>query len=353
MDRPLGPRQAPERHAAYEDIFGRRPIQHQQQQSRPPPPQAGYYPHQQQQQPQYAPPYPNNPTGYARPPPHFQQQLHPGPGPGPQYAHSQYAPSAYAPSPASQYAPPNSIRAASLRAPSLRPPYQAGVPAPPPDRPPDAAGLTPAQAYQAQVAWGRRSASPVPGGGGGPPALSVAIGGGEGLGINFDFEEGGSAGGLGSAGGGGVPEIEEEDEESELPWARREYLSHSFPLLVPCLLSLPLRGGYTMGMSASISHSAYCGNPLPPLLSPALCWHPRARHRVILPHSGSDAVRAYRALAPLCRHWGAHARQYFRSLSPLVRCFRAPTQRSAVATPVRPTVVCRYFLPCLRASTQI
>ncbi|KAJ7730638.1 hypothetical protein B0H14DRAFT_3518030 [Mycena olivaceomarginata] len=129
----------------------------------------------------------------------------------------------------------------SLRAPSLRPAYHPGVPAPPPDRPLDGQGLTPAQAYQAQVAHGaqwqqQRSHSPAPPHAHqptpqqGPPALSVAIGGDGGrLGISFDSYESpasptnhshppnGNGNGNGNGGGEGG---EEDDEESELPWAR-------------------------------------------------------------------------------------------------------------------------------------
>ncbi|KAJ7850551.1 hypothetical protein B0H13DRAFT_2674443 [Mycena leptocephala] len=40
----------------------------------------------------------------------------------------------------------------SIQAQSLRPPYQPAIPVPAPDRPADAQGLTPAQAYQVQAA---------------------------------------------------------------------------------------------------------------------------------------------------------------------------------------------------------
>ncbi|KAJ6581902.1 hypothetical protein B0H19DRAFT_520411 [Mycena capillaripes] len=210
MDRPLGPRQPPERHAAYEDIFGRRPT-HAPQQPRPPPQHYNY-----PQQPQYHP-YPGPaPSAYARAPPyhHPHPQQYVGP---PQYGSAYLA------------GPPPGARAPSIRAPSLRPPYQPGVPAPPPDRPPDAQGLTPAQAYQAQVAWGHnRSPSPTPSA---APSLSVAIGGGEGLGIDFD-----SPGGFGGGPNGSALEVpgEEDDEDSELPWARPSQVqreSPSFPFL--------------------------------------------------------------------------------------------------------------------------
>ncbi|KAF7356345.1 hypothetical protein MVEN_00966800 [Mycena venus] len=179
----------------------------------PRPPQQGYpqyAPHPQQQQ--HYQPHPQQqyyPVQYQRPYP--QQQGYPGPPQG--YPQG--------------YGPP------SIRAPSLRPPpgYQAGVAAPPPQAPLDAQGLTPAQAYQAQVAHGQwRSPSPAPPlhapppqrpPSRGPPALSLAIGGDGGrLGINFDTPNGNveEAAGGGANGNAG----EEDDEESELPWARRE-----------------------------------------------------------------------------------------------------------------------------------
>ncbi|KAJ7910188.1 hypothetical protein B0H13DRAFT_1876984 [Mycena leptocephala] len=100
------------------------------------------------------------------------------PAPAPAY-HPHLHAHAYLPHPQQQqYAPqygtyPGGPAPSSIWAPSLCPLYQPGVPAPAPDRPTDAQGLTPAQAYQTQS---------------GPPALSLAIGGGEGLGLNFEFE---------------------------------------------------------------------------------------------------------------------------------------------------------------------
>ncbi|KAF7370340.1 hypothetical protein MSAN_00665400 [Mycena sanguinolenta] len=139
MDRPLGPRAQPaERSTAYEDIFGRRPRAQQLPQSQSRQPQQGYYPQQPYQQ-QYPgqPQYPPQQQGYYAPP---QQQGQGYPGPGPGYG----------------------------RPPSLRPPTHlsggaggVGVPAVPPDGRVDGQGLTPAQAYQAQVA-GWRSPSPAP-----------------------------------------------------------------------------------------------------------------------------------------------------------------------------------------------
>ncbi|KAJ7203955.1 hypothetical protein B0H12DRAFT_474732 [Mycena haematopus] len=190
MDRPLGPRQPPERNAAYEDIFGRRPAP---------------------RVPQYASQVP--PMG--RPPGYPQSQYAPSLYPHPQYPQQQgqYYPQQHPhPHPQQQYAPATAGHGQV-----------------------NAQGLTPAQAYQAQVALGGpaaawRSPSPVPGyvsggpgyaaqqaypyphaqgAGGGPrthegagpagvgrqrdslpPALSIPIGADGGrLGISFDEEK--------------------------------------------------------------------------------------------------------------------------------------------------------------------
>ncbi|KAJ7735633.1 hypothetical protein DFH07DRAFT_843465 [Mycena maculata] len=222
MDRPLGPRQQPpERHAAYEDIFGRR--------ARPTPgagaspsvhpnPQYGQYqqgyPPYQQYPPAYPAPYPASNLGqYTYPAqqrryPHPPTPLHPYPPPA-------HAPSHLGPQP--QGLPPSALVPG------------AHSPAPPPHPRPDAQGLTPAQAYQAQVAQR-------------PPALPALGPQDAGLGIDFSNSlqptaNGHSAGGSWDArsliGGGearalGTPPQEgdeegfedEEDGESELPWAR-------------------------------------------------------------------------------------------------------------------------------------
>ncbi|KAJ7734380.1 hypothetical protein B0H14DRAFT_2639417 [Mycena olivaceomarginata] len=225
--------------AAYEDIFGRRPAPR----SAPPYPQA--YP----QQPQ--PPYQQQQIQHR--PPIYHPQQHPYPQAYPQQPPGYYGGGG----------PP------SLRAPSLRPAYHPGVPAPPPDRPLDGQGLTPAQAYQAQVAHGaqwqqQRSHSPAPPHAHqptaqqGPPALSMAIGGDGGrLGISFDSYESpasptnhshppngnGNGNGNGGAGGEGG---EEDDEESELPWARPGASSASIAgrsPIRPDTRSLPLPRG--------------------------------------------------------------------------------------------------------------
>ncbi|CAK5283232.1 unnamed protein product [Mycena citricolor] len=250
MDRPLGPRQQPpgERSTAYEDIFGRRAANHHSQQ----------------------PPYPPNQAQYQPYPP--QQQYYPSQG-YPQYTQQpQYRPQApYPPSYPQLQTPYQYVRApAGPRAPSLHssvshPPFQQnhpghGVLVPPPTQMRDEQGLTPAQAYQAQVAYGRTSPAPPQAGmsrgsflpppksngiaaNGGlgasgssldlgdrtskPPSLTVAIG--EGLGFNLNFDDFGANSAqnerVNSSGAGGVvddsaPGSFDDDEESELPWAR-------------------------------------------------------------------------------------------------------------------------------------
>ncbi|KAJ7722987.1 hypothetical protein B0H16DRAFT_1895991 [Mycena metata] len=248
MDRPLGPRsQPPERHAAYEDIFGRRPQTH------APPPHAQRPPqqyHQQQQvypqqQQQYHPQYqqyaPAPPPAYGYPARGGYQQyggstpslrapsvrsmaMHPPPpGAGPVYA--PHASQSHLPPPQAQYAHGQHGQ-------------YAHTPAPPPAAYPpaaDAQGLTPAQAYQAQVA--ARA----------PPSLSLSVDiGEERLGIDFEGEGGwgaprsangnGNGNGVNGMNGGGVivegeegAEDGDDDEESELPWARGEFVRSVFP----------------------------------------------------------------------------------------------------------------------------
>ncbi|KAJ7289081.1 hypothetical protein C8J57DRAFT_1276544 [Mycena rebaudengoi] len=161
MDRPLGPRQPPpdKRHAAYEDIFGRPSVVHQQHLA----PQQPY------PRPQQHPPY------------DYRVQYQPYPQQQP-YPH----PRSLNPYPANQ-----------------------GVLVPTPDGPVAGSnGLTPAQAYQAQIYRGDnqstpqfRSPPPQPQQ---PGPLSVTIEADEGrLGIDFD----------------------QQDNGSELPWARREWVS--------------------------------------------------------------------------------------------------------------------------------
>ncbi|KAJ7850546.1 hypothetical protein B0H13DRAFT_2674439 [Mycena leptocephala] len=115
----------PERHAAYEDIFGRRPAPRTGPSPQPPqrpyaaypnPNPQGYHPHPKQYQRPPAPPYHPHPHPHAYLP-HPQQQPH-----APQYGNGGGYPGG----------------PASIRAPSLRPSYQPGVPTPAPHRPTNA-----------------------------------------------------------------------------------------------------------------------------------------------------------------------------------------------------------------------
>ncbi|KAJ7030691.1 hypothetical protein C8F04DRAFT_1263594 [Mycena alexandri] len=284
MDRPLGPRgQPPERHAAYEDIFGRRPATHPPPPQGQRPPQAQYHPQAYQQQQQY---HPQQYQQYAPAPP--PQYAYPGPAParGPyqQQGGGYYGGSTAslrAPSVRSMHPPPGAA-AAYAPHPGQHPNAQhahghqqqhpqyphgqhlgaglgAGAVAPPPAAYPpaaDAQGLTPAQAYQAQVA--QRAPA--------PPSLSLSLDindtqeGGR-LGIDFEGEGGWGTNGNGVNGhgvgvGGGIAEGEEgeedEDEESELPWARGHrsrdphagthpitFSSSHPPRASPCLALMP------------------------------------------------------------------------------------------------------------------
>ncbi|EJF59044.1 CNH-domain-containing protein [Dichomitus squalens LYAD-421 SS1] len=174
MDRPMGPRRPDKRNAAYESIFGRPSTQHHQLTPGPPPP-AQF----QQQFPQQQPssqPYPYYPqyssqldrrTSTASFRPYQQQQVPPNTFRQSYYPNSSPSP----PNPVSQqqgYQPPAYSQHQYGYAGSLAPPSIAsrarsigsapGVIAPLPEEPPDPAlealtrsGLTPAQAYQAQV----------------------------------------------------------------------------------------------------------------------------------------------------------------------------------------------------------
>ncbi|KAJ7879877.1 hypothetical protein B0H13DRAFT_2542465 [Mycena leptocephala] len=152
----------PERHAAYENIFGRRPAPRTGPSPQPPQrlyaaypnlhPQ-GYHPHPNQYQRPPAPPYHPHPHPHAYLP-HSQQQQH-----APQYG--------------------NDGRTRQHTAPSLRPLYQPAVPTPVPHRPTNAQVAMSQQEKPGQQ-W-RRSASPAPLPHShallqsGPPALSLAF----------------------------------------------------------------------------------------------------------------------------------------------------------------------------------
>ena len=165
MDRPLGPRQPDKRNAAYESIFGRPSASHHQLNSHP-----GHFPQYQQGSPPngqqyayYAQQYPNyvdrRTSGSSR----AQSINYPQQPPAPPSTYRQSylpPPQGYPPH---QPPPANYSQSTSLAAPSIISRARSlasspGVIAPPPEEPPDAslealtrAGLTPAQAYQAQV----------------------------------------------------------------------------------------------------------------------------------------------------------------------------------------------------------
>ncbi|KAI0263496.1 hypothetical protein BC834DRAFT_316769, partial [Gloeopeniophorella convolvens] len=164
MDRPLGPRQPDKRLTAYESIFGRPGASHQLSEQRPLsnqsyPPPANYSPSQYpypSAQPQYSTAALDRHNSFS-PHPYLAQQP-----PPPNSRQSFYAPSppqnqswnysAY-PYHHPQYPHPQSSHASVTSS-----PLSPGVVVPPPDDPPDPSlealtrqGLTPAQAYQAQV----------------------------------------------------------------------------------------------------------------------------------------------------------------------------------------------------------
>ncbi|KAI0954580.1 hypothetical protein AcW1_006427 [Taiwanofungus camphoratus] len=245
MDRPMGPRQPDKRHAAYESIFGRPSASHHHHPLAAPP--AHYA-----QSPQPAPP---NGQQYSYYPQQYGAQLNrrtsgSSQAPSISYPQQQVPPStfgqSYYPSPSSQphqqgYPPfqqSNYAHSGSLAPPSVISRARSiasspGVIAPQPEEPLDAslealtrAGLTPAQAYQAQVymnspmgqhnSWPRPNlpttstqplaAEPAPGE---LPKLGVNIETDEGkLGIDFGVDS-------------NTPSDQgTEESSSELPWAR-------------------------------------------------------------------------------------------------------------------------------------
>ncbi|KAI0060701.1 CNH-domain-containing protein [Artomyces pyxidatus] len=243
MDRPLGPRQPDKRHEAYESIFGRPSAIHHQSGSPlnyPPPYPPNQYPYpQQQQQGLYASP-PDRRTSYASSYTSSTQQYAPQQPSASNHRQSFYAqPSqtwTYAGSPYQQqpYSQPQMPSHASS---VMSNPHAQGVLVAQPEESPDAslesltrAGLTPAQAYQAQVylnsplgqqnAWATRAngstfdydkdpryhnggpSYPHPGN---VPRLGVNIDADNGR-LGLDFGEGSSP--------------SDTDDGSELPWAR-------------------------------------------------------------------------------------------------------------------------------------
>ncbi|KAH9951057.1 CNH-domain-containing protein [Amylocystis lapponica] len=255
MDRPLGPRQPDKRHAAYESIFGRPTVPHHQPHAPP-----GYYP----EPPQFVPPnaqqYPYYPQQYgaeldrrtssaSRAPSinYPQQQLGPSafrqsyyPPPAPQ--HPQPPPQGYPP-----FVQPNYAQSSSLAPPSVISRARSigsspGVIAPQPEEPPDAglealtrAGLTPAQAYQAQVylssPMGPRARTHKASSGDFrslPPSAPLSVSSSADLprlGMNLDADDGRL--GLDFTAGSSTPSDPGtgEDSASELPWARYPHRS--------------------------------------------------------------------------------------------------------------------------------
>ncbi|KAI1791833.1 CNH-domain-containing protein [Ganoderma leucocontextum] len=173
MDRPMGPRRPDKRNAAYESIFGRPSVQHHSlnpgDPGQFPPPPAQYQQQPNIQQYPYYPQYPSQldrrtstssfrPYQQQAPPNTFNQSYHPNSTPP--LPNSVSPPQGYQPQP---YARQQYGYAASLAPPSVATRARSigsapGVIAPLPEEPPDPGldaltqtGLTPAQAYQAQV----------------------------------------------------------------------------------------------------------------------------------------------------------------------------------------------------------
>ncbi|KAF8074951.1 CNH-domain-containing protein [Lyophyllum atratum] len=239
MDRPLGPRQPPDkRHAAYEDIFGRPGASH----HTPPPsiyaPPAQQYPYQQ------PPPVPDKRTSYSSLTPSYHNQSPQGP-PG-AYRQSYYAsthqhphPSYHQPIPGSYGYPnttpgpphPSVARARSIisTAPSNGAHSRLEEP---PDEGPMHNGLTPAQAYQAQIymnspagSQGDRNRHQSSPGSSSRPSSSLNGGLPRGdaprIGVSLDHDDGRLGLDFG-AGSGNSSDQGTDDGSSELPWARNE-----------------------------------------------------------------------------------------------------------------------------------
>ncbi|GBE89631.1 Rho1 guanine nucleotide exchange factor 1 [Sparassis crispa] len=244
MNRPLGPRQPDKRNAAFESIFGRPSANHHQPQSPP-----VYYSHSLQPPPSDGQPYPYYPQQYNSPldrrvssssqstsinypqqhaaQPAFGQSYY---SPSSQQHQQGYAPAQH-PGYAQSLAPPSVIgRASSIG-------NSPGVIAPQPEEPADAglealvqSGLTPAQAYQAQVyltspmgqqnnrqrpnntATDSRAQLPLQ-----PshsPAASLPK-----LGVNIETDDGRL--GIDFGGESSTPSDQGAEDASELPWARQ------------------------------------------------------------------------------------------------------------------------------------
>ncbi|KAG6333845.1 hypothetical protein ID866_5243 [Astraeus odoratus] len=244
MDRPAGPRQPPDkRNEAYESIFGRPSASHHQLAhghhylAHPGHPSA-YHPH--SGHPAYSHPANHHPyppdrrtprpssiphsqhSNYYHPHPHQlpSRQSLPSQHPHPHSLqhHPQYA-NVHALAP-----PPPHVRAPSI----VSAPHTAGIVAPVLEDPPDPGldaltrtGLTPAQAYRAQVGSSSASPSPVPQNGAGPdqvPSIGVHIEADMGR-LDIDFGDDDQA------------QDRSYDSSSELPWAQPtpEHSPISFP----------------------------------------------------------------------------------------------------------------------------
>ncbi|KAJ3852453.1 CNH domain-containing protein [Lentinula lateritia] len=192
MDKPMGPRQPPapdKRNAAYESIFGRPSASHHHQSPVPTQPQ-NYQQNAVDRRTSFQQ-YHHSPSLYTNPT-YNSSNIPPN-------AYPRYTPSSYNYTPS--LAPPSvSIRARSIHSSTNGP----GIIAPKPEEPPDPSlealtksGLTPAQAYQAQI---YRNSTPSS-----LPAVESDDGR---LGIDFAAESNSSD--------------QSTDDSSELPWARNE-----------------------------------------------------------------------------------------------------------------------------------
>ncbi|KAG5647488.1 hypothetical protein DXG03_009424 [Asterophora parasitica] len=237
MDRPLGPRQPPDkRHAAYEDIFGRPGAPHHHT-----PPSSIYgppvqpYPYQQSpvtdrrsSYASFAPSLHNQPPS-GLPPSTFRPQYYPAAPP--QHPYPQQIPGSYGyPNAAQSYASPHPSISRARSTVNTN-----GVPALS-EEPPDMLqhnGLTPAQAYQAQIYLNNPSgpnpnsriqASPGPSSR--PPsrvnAPKTHPGDAPRLGVSLDHDDGRLGLDFGAGSSGNSSDQGTDDGSSELPWARDE-----------------------------------------------------------------------------------------------------------------------------------
>ncbi|KAI0773286.1 CNH domain-containing protein [Trametes elegans] len=329
MDRPMGPRKPDKRNAAYESIFGRPSATHHNQQlpgQFTPAPQPYQYPPPAGQAAPYYPQY--NPqvdrrtsvSSFRPPPSQYSQQTAPSTLGGQSY----YPPNPQAtqavPPPA--YPPPyaQSQRQQLGYARSLAPPSivsrarsvgnSPGVIAPLPEEPPDAgleeltrAGLTPAQAYQAQVymnsPMGHQASRPPPAvsahyptpgsptaapshGPRGPRPLSTQStqsnqslpAGLPRIGVNIETDDGKlgldfSSNGDGNGGGGSTPPSEPgtEEDSSELPYSRSH--RHSTPNSVRSRLSVS-SNNYAASAEQQAAFASTSSRPYPLQLDTAI-----------------------------------------------------------------------------------